>query len=277
MDHEKIATQAPGGHRTDAYAQKLDAKAEALQQKKEQHGLQKKKDDRGPAGGFDDSPIPQASPGFTVKFTIHRAHSLPFADFNTFSSDPYVMAELQTDLPTRHKQDPPMRWRTQTIRRCVEPVWDSTWIVANVPASGFALKARIYDEDPGDHDDRLGNVHVHVDGISEDFSPIKERSYSIKKRMGSKRAYLMRGCAAIFNRNIHMSGTLTVSVEVLGKTATGNGGRLYTVGPCNWTQHFSPMIGRLAGTKEPGTEGKDRKQHETYKYVQRFHPNQGLH
>lgn len=275
MDNEKVASQAPGGHRTDAYAQKLDGKAEAFQQKKEQHGLQKK-EDRGPAGGFDDSPIPRAPSGFTVKFTIHRANSLPFADFNTLSSDPYVEAELRTDLPMRHKQDPLMIWRTQTIRRSVEPVWDSEWIVANVPASGFALKARIYDEDPGDHDDRLGNVHVHVGGISENFTPIKEQRYSIKKRMGSKRAYLMRGCASMFNRNLHMSGTLTVSVEVLGKTDTDNGGRLYTVGPCNWTQHFSPMIGRLAGTKDPGTEGKDGKQRESYKYITTYlPPNRG--
>ena len=126
--------------------------------------------------------------------------------------------------------------------------------------------------------DRLGNVHVHVDEISENFAPIKERSYTIKKRMGSKRAYFARGCIAMFNRNIHMSGTLTVSVEVLGKTATDNGGRLYTVGPCNWTQHFSPIIGRLAGTKEPGAESKDGKQHEDLQVC--FYPfyiNQGLH
>lgn len=264
-DNEKVATQAPSGHRTDAYAQKLDAKAEVFQQKKEEHGLQKKKDDKGPAGGFDDTPIPHAPPGFTVKFTIHSAHSLPFADINTLSSDPYVMAELTTASPGRHKQNPPLRWRTPTIQRCVEPVWDSEWIVANVPASGFALKARIYDEDPGDHDDRLGNVHVNVHRIGENFQSIKAQPYDIKKRMGSKRAYLMRGCAAMFNRSVHMSGTLTVSVEVLGKTATDNGGRLYTIGPCNWTRHFSPMIGRLAGTKDLGAEGKDGKQHETYK------------
>ena len=266
MDDEKIATQAPGGHRTDAYAQKLDAKAEAFQQKKQQYGVQKKKDDKTPAGGFDDSPIPRVPAGFTVKFTFHRAHSLPFADLNTLSSDPYVMAELQTDLPTRHKQDPPMRWRTPTIRRCVDPVWDSEWIVANVPASGFALKARLYDEDPGDHDDRLGNAHVHVDRLSEDFTPIKEQAYTIKKRMGSKRAYFFRGCAAMFNHKVHMSGDLVMSVEVLGRTDTDNGGRLYTIGPCNWTQHLSPMIGRLAGTKEPGADGKDGKHAETYNF-----------
>ncbi|KAL9099973.1 MAG: hypothetical protein Q9163_004599 [Psora crenata] len=239
-------------HRTDGIAQKVDQRAEALHNKAEQHGRNKHKDDSSqPAGGLDETPIPTAPPGYTVKFTFHRATSLPFADFNTLSSDPYVLAQLYTKLSTRHKQDPYMRWRTPTIRRSVDPVWNCDWIVANVPASGFALKARIYDEDPADHDDRLGNVLVHVDKISDNWEGIKEQSFKIKKRMGSKRAYLIRGCAAMFNRNIKMSGNLIVSVEVLGRTDTDNGGRLWTVGPCKWSQHFSPTIGRLAGTKTP--------------------------
>ncbi len=266
MEDEKIATQAPSGHRSDALASKLDAKAENFQQKKQEHGISKE-DDKQPAGGYDDTLIPRAPPGFTVKFTFHRASNLPFADVNTLSSDPYIMAELKTDLRTRHKQDPSMLWRTPTIRRSVEPVWNSEWIVANVPASGFALKARLYDEDPGDHDDRLGNAHVHITRLSEDFAPIKEQSYSIKKRMGSKRAYFFRGCAALFNSSVHMSGDVVISVEVLGRSETDNGGQLYTVGPCNWTRHISPMIGRLAGTKDPGAHSKDGKQHESYKFV----------
>ena len=134
MEKEKIAD--PGPWRSPAptrLRRSSKLKPKLSNRRKRKHGLQKEEDEKKPAGGFDDAPIPQAPPGFTVKFTIHRAHSLPFADFNTLSSDPYVMAELQTDLPTRHKQDPPMRWRTPTIRRCLEPVWDSEWIVANVP------------------------------------------------------------------------------------------------------------------------------------------------
>lgn len=256
MDEEKAISQ-PNGHRTIGLATKFDQKAESFQAKAEKHGKGKKKDDDGqPAGGFDDTAVPRAPPGFNVKFTFHRASKLPMADINTMSSDPYVLATLSTSLPTRHKQDPPMRFRTPTIRRNCDPEWKSEWIVANVPADGFALKARIYDEDPADHDDRLGNVHVYVDSLSENFGGIKEKSYKIKKRMGSKRAYFIRGCAAMFSRGVHMSGELFISVEVLGKTDTDNGGRLWTVGPCNWSQHLSPMVGRLAGTKEPGKDGK---------------------
>ena len=252
------------GNTNAQYAEKAVQKADDLQAKaaKHKHGNSKKPDGP-PAGGFDDTPVPRAPPGYTVKITFHKATSLPMADINSFSSDPYIIAQMDTALPPRHKQDPPLRFRTPTIRRCVNPVWNADWIVANVPASGFALKARIYDEDPADHDDRLGNVHVHVDSLSEGWSGIAEQTYKIKKRMGSKRAYFIRGCAAMFSRSVHMSGDLMVSVQVLGKTDTDNGGRLWTMGPCNWSQHLSPMIGRLAGTKEPGEKGKTEK----YTYV----------
>ena len=258
-EHQK---KQPNGNTSAGYAEKVVHKADSFQQKASKYGKGEKANDQ-PAGGFDDSPIPRARPGFTVKFTFHRAASLPMADINSMSSDPYIMAQLNTHLQTRHKQDPHMRFRTPTIRRSTDPVWNAEWIVANVPASGFALKARIYDEDPADHDDRLGNVHVHVDSISEDWDGIKERPFKIKKRMGSKRAYLVRGCAAMFSSNIQLSGKLIVSVEVLGKTDADDGGRTWTIGPCNWSQHLSPMIGRLTGTKEPGAEGKPEK----YKYV----------
>ena len=256
-DEEKATSQA-NGHKSVGYATKFDQKAEHYQSKVASFGKDKK-EDKGPAGGFDDTPVPSAPPGFDVKFTFHRALKLPMADINSMSSDPYILAQLNTKLPPRHKQDPPMRFRTPTIRRNCDPEWNSEWIVANVPASGFALKARIYDEDPADHDDRLGNVHVHVNSVSQNWEGIKEQSYKIKKRMGSKRAYLIRGCAAMFSRDVKMSGELVVSVEVLGKTNTDNGGRIWTIGPCNWSQHLSPMVGRLAGTKEPGKDGKAEK------------------
>jgi len=62
------------------------------------------------------------------------------------------------------------------------------WVVANVPASG---------EDPADHDDQLGNVHVYVVSISDSWKGLKERKYDIKKRMGSKRAYFVRVCRLV--------------------------------------------------------------------------------
>ena len=251
-------------HRTDAFATKFVEKTASWQQKAAKYGAKKEKPQ--PPGGFDDTPIPDAPPGYTVKIVFHRAESLPMADINSFSSDPYILAQLNVDLPPRHKQDPHMRFRTPTIRRSTDPVWNCEWIIANVPSSGFKLKARIYDEDPADHDDRLGNVHVHVNSLHDNWPGIKEQPYKIKKRMGSKRAYMIRGCAAMLSSGLEMSGKLIVSVQLLGRTDVGsNGGRVWTVGPCAWSRHLSPMIGRLAGTKEAG-QGKNGAKTEQYNF-----------
>ncbi|PVH96509.1 C2 domain-containing protein [Periconia macrospinosa] len=212
------------------------------------------KKEKQPEGGFDDTPVPYAPPGYTIKITFHRACNLPLADINTLSADPFIVAELITSLPTRHKEDPPLQLRTPTVRQNTDPVWNTQWIIANVPASGFRLKCRIYDEDPADHDDRLGNAHVVVDSLNDQWPGIKEQRYSIKKRMGSKRAYLLRAVAVCFNKVQHMTGSLYVSVELLGKTEGDHGGRVYTVGPQFWIRHFSPMLGRLLGQKEPNIE-----------------------
>ncbi|KAK2768769.1 hypothetical protein FQN54_000625 [Arachnomyces sp. PD_36] len=210
----------------------------------------------GPAGGFDSTPFPYAPPGFTLKFTFHRAINLPVADLHSLSSDPYIVAQLNVNLPRRHKQDPGMVFRTPTIRRDTNPIWECSWIVANVPASGFDLKCRLYDEDPADSDDRLGNVHVRADWIDLQWPGIKEREYRVRKRMGSKRAYLLRAITEIGSKDPDMSGRLIVSVECLGQTPGNQGAHIYTVGPNSWSKHFSPMIGRLTGVKDEDSGGE---------------------
>jgi hypothetical protein len=245
------------GHATDAQNEKHDSPVGANQEppkpQKTDTGGSKKK---GPEGGFDDTPVPRAPPGYTVKFTFHRANNLPLADINTLSADPFIMAELTTNLPKRHQEDPPLMLRTPTVRQNTNPVWNCEWIVANVPASGFKLKCRIYDEDPADHDDRLGNVHVVSSSVNEQWGGIKDAEYPIKKRMVSKRAWLLRAIAVCFRKVEHMNGTLNVSVEVLGKTGDENGGRVYTIGPQFWIRHYSPLLGRLLGQKEPNEPGE---------------------
>ncbi|KAF2744118.1 C2 domain-containing protein [Sporormia fimetaria CBS 119925] len=218
-----------------------------------------KKKDKGPAGGFDATPVPYAPPGWTVKITFHRATNLPLADISTLAADPFIVAEIQTQLPTRHKNDPPLKLRTPTIRQSTNPEWNVEWIVANVPASGFRMKCRIFDEDPADHDDRLGNAHVETGPINETWSGIRDQSFKIKKRMASKRAYMLRGVAVCLGKLKHMDGYLNVSVEVLGKTEGENGGRVYTIGPQYWIRHYSPLLGRLLGQKEPREGGVSKR------------------
>jgi hypothetical protein len=231
-----------------------------------------------PKGGFDATPIPGAPSGYTIKITIHRAQNLPMADLNSLSSDPFVVTQMYTTNITRHKEDPPLRMRTFTVRRDVNPEWDAEWVVANVPATGFKLKCRIYDEDPADHDDRLGNAHILVPSLDENWQGIQEQSFKVKKRMGSKRAYLVQALATGVRIRKHMDGHLVLSIKMLGKTESEDGGRVYTVGPMWWTRHYSPLLGRFLGRKTPGKQGEDgdeepgKPKTERYKYITLFQP-----
>lgn len=238
-------------HATDKYGTKFVDKTGQLQEKAQNlAGKGDEEEKKQPAGGFDDTSLPHVAPGYTIRITFHRAENLPFSDFPSFSTDPYIHATVRTSLPKRHKQDPDLVLRTPTIHRNCDPKWETQWVIAHVPASGFFLKCRLYDEDAADHDDRLGNVHVRVSNISDDWPGIHEQSYDLKKRMGSKRAYTFRGVAAMLKKGLKMNARLVVSVENLGRTPGDSGGRCYTVVPLPWSRHHSPLIGRIAGTKD---------------------------
>lgn len=226
---------------------------------------QKIKDKTNPPGGYDATPIPSVRDGYIVKFTFHRAQNLPLSDLNSRSSDPYIHATLTSSMPKRNKEDPDMIIRTPTIHKNVNPEWNTEWIVAGVPSSGFRLKCRLYDEDPSDHDDRLGNVTIYVNHIGENWPGIRNEEFPIKKRMGSKRAYMIRGCASMLSRNVHMNGHLYVSAEVLGMSEPPFG-RMYTIGRTFWFKHYSPMIGRIAGIKAPEGENKEGGKAEKYDF-----------
>ncbi|KXX73104.1 Synaptotagmin-11 [Madurella mycetomatis] len=226
-----------------------------------------------PPGGFDPTPLPDVPQGYTVKFTFHRASNLPVGDLHLKSSDPFLHAILTTTIPKRHREDPLLTHRTRTVRKTTEPVWEDDWIVANVPASGFTLKCRLYDEDWPDRDDRLGNVTIRVPYVDENWEGLgpEGRVFEVRKRSGSKRAYVVRGAASVLCGNGPITPQLHVSIKVLGKSDPPHG-QMYTVGPATWVKHYSPMIGRLTGVKvnrgeqdgaEPSTRQGDR---QTRKY-----------
>jgi hypothetical protein len=228
---------------------------------------QKIQDKKNPPGGYDATPIPYAPDGYTIKFTFHRAENLPMSDLNSRSSDPYVHATLTSSLAKRHKEDPDLMLRTPTIHINTNPEWNYEWTVAGIPSTGFRLKCRLYDEDPNDHDDRLGNVTIKVGRIGPDWKGIRNESFDIKKKTGSKRAYMIRGCAAMLSSNVHMEGRLWLSAKLVGESEKPHG-RMYTVGTTSWTKHYSPMIGRIAGTKAPESEkGGDGAKTEKYERV----------
>lgn len=241
----------------DRFGPKLVDKADKIQQRVSTG------DNAQPAGGFDSTPIPHAPPGYTIKFTFHRGVDLPFADIGSFSSDPFVFARLDVDLPRRHKQDPPVTFRTPTIHKDKNPVWNCEWIVANVPASGFKLKALVFDEDTADHDDKLGLATIEVPSLSENWSDIKEQSFKVKHRFASKRVYVLTNISKVTGH--HKESFLYMSIECLGKTPGNEGGQMYTVGPNLWFKHFSPLIGRLAGVKD-SFQSEDGSGKETSRY-----------
>ncbi|KAL3463773.1 hypothetical protein BJX64DRAFT_256159 [Aspergillus heterothallicus] len=248
---EDSLSQVRPQHLSDKYGPKLVDKADKLQhQAVAMRPGSKEESSSQPPGGFDSTPFPQAPPGYTLKFTFHRGVNLPCADFGTFSSDPYIHATLTVDVPQRHKQDPLPTFRTPTVRKNRDPVWESTWIVANVPASGFRLKCRVYDEDAADHDDKLGNAYVQADSMSTLWPGFKEQPFRLKKHTGSKRVYLFGNIAAFASRRLDTDSHIVISVECLGKSPGTNGAQVYTLGPNYWFKHFSPLIGRLIGTKD---------------------------
>lgn len=245
--HQAQSTAATNGAAKDIEKSKAEEDTTA-----KESGGQQQQDQ--PAGGYDSTPIPYRPGGYTVKITINSARNLPMADVNSLSSDPYVLAECKADGPMRHKEDPPLRFRTPTIRRNTDPEWNADWIVANAPAQGFKLKLRVYDEDPANKDDRLGNVHVSVPAL-EGWGGMQKQKFHIEKKAGSKRAYLVRAVATCFRMAKHMHGDIYISMEVLEKTPEdGQNGRTYTLGPLWWTRHYSPLLGRLANTHDPGEE-----------------------
>ncbi|KAH6691456.1 C2 domain-containing protein [Plectosphaerella plurivora] len=208
-----------------------------------------------PPGGFDTTPLPDAPPGYTIKIIFHRADNLPVGDISTLSSDPYIHATLKAPIPRRHKEEPDLTWRTRTMRKTTTPEWNEEWIVANVPSAGFTLKCRLYDEDYPDSDDRLGNVTINCNHLSEDWAgyPPPGHEFKAKKRSGSKTAYLVK---AIVNKGSDITPSIWVSIQVLGVSQPPHA-QMYTVGPAVYFKHFSPIIGRLTGTKVYETSSHD--------------------
>jgi hypothetical protein len=213
---------------------------------------------KGPPGGLDNTPLPDAPQGYTVRFIFHYAVNLPPADVWGVSADPFLTATLKGTNPKRHKADPDLVHRTRTLRNTISPKWDDAWVVSNVPPTGFTLKCRMYDEDYPDHNDRLGNVTLKIPHIYDGWRgiPPPGKEFDAKKRMISKHALLLKGVSSVVTHNFHMTPRLCISMEILGRSDPPYA-QMCTLGPTTWIKHFSPMIGRLTGTKVNRNEEDD--------------------
>lgn len=207
-------------------------------------GEKEKKD---PPGGLDRTPLhPSSSTTYTVRITFHHATNIPVADYRERTSDPYLVAHLKSHRPDRSSSDPSLLYRTHTVHADLNPKWESTWTVAGVLPSGFLLKVCLYDEDPDDHDDRLGKIVIPSGPLGKGYR-MDQREFKLHKKGSSIRAYTLRWGKTLIKTHSNMHVRLTVSMEVLGKTEE-EVGKAYTL-DCFWWKHFSPMIGRIAGTK----------------------------
>ena len=214
-------------------------------------------DGKQPVGGYDSTPLkPTSGPTHTVKFTFHSATNLPISDYPSRTSDPFICAHLSTSLPSRHSQDPHIRFRSHTAHQTLEPKWEAVWIVAGIPESGFKLQTRIYDEDPDDSDDRLGKVDLESGRLAKDWKPIRRKEFKIKKTGADVFAYGLRWGRKVLCRGVELDGRLVMSIEIIGRTEE-EVGKAYTVNNFWWI-HYSPIIGRLTGTKSNDEKGVER-------------------
>jgi len=183
-------------------------------------------------------------PQYTVEITIHKAQHVPVGDILNVSSDPYIYATLHPQNFTQGTPDgPPQRevleYRTHTVRSSLEPIFDCKWIVGGVTESGFVLKLRLRDEDPGQffNDDRLGKGALLIPSPGEKLGEgweLREGECKIEKRKGAMSNHVSTYIARLFSRGgVGHHTRVWVSVRVLGKSKTlkDDPNRIYTSGP----------------------------------------------
>ena len=223
----------------------------------------------GPQGGFDPIPLPPSRvETFIIKITFHGADTLPPADLHNLSADPYVLAQMDTpSLAPRHREDPPLRYRGRTVRSTREPKWEDTWIIGGFPKEGGTMKVVVMDEDFNSHDDRLGHLKVPIRNLgSPEWKDIKRQRFELKKRWAGRRVNLARAVSSTLSplklcrdKSSHHRDEVEISIEIIGNLKPGhewNVGRAFTFGPGRWWQHYSPLLGRITGTKG-GDERED--------------------
>jgi hypothetical protein len=160
---------------------------------------------------------------------------------------------LDTDLPQRHSDDPHLRFRSKTIHRSTEPVWNAVWVVGGIPASGFHLKTRLYDSDDYNKDDRLGTLNYNSGRLDENWKGLDKEEFKLAKTGAHPLVYGLRWCTSIVRSSRNLHARLVMSIEMLGKTEGEDMGKAFTLNNYFFV-HFSPLVGKIAGTK-----GKDEK------------------
>ncbi|KIJ30348.1 hypothetical protein M422DRAFT_36570 [Sphaerobolus stellatus SS14] len=179
---------------------------------------------------------------YTCEIIFIRADHAPVADIRTLSCDQYIKASLQAHSRSRYLETS-LRYRTQTMRRTLNPVFNSRWIVSGVPTNGFTLTINLIDEGPKDSDDRLGRAVLLTPNLQDDGGDMECK---IEKRRDSLKTYLSTYFAAVITQgDISHHVRVWVRIRILGKTPDQKDRRLYSLGPPSYVRHFSPLIGHF--------------------------------
>lgn len=191
---------------------------------------------------------------YAVEITIHRAQHVPVGDILNCSSDPYIYTTLHLRNPTQHRPDDSLRqqileYRTRTVRSNLEPTFECQWVVGGIPESGFVLKLRLRDEDPGQffHDDRLGKGVLLIPTPGEKLEEgweLRENECKIEKRKGAIRTYISTYVARLVpGGGVGHHTKVWVSARVVGKSKIleDDPDKIYTIGPREYARWMSPQ------------------------------------
>jgi len=143
-----------------------------------------------------------------VLITFKRASNVPIGDIIAKSSDCYLLVHLTPRTPPSPEHPPfPLTFRTSTKRNNRNPQWDESWHLGGIPAEGFEMLIKIFDEDKaGKFDDRLGEAIHDAKGLPPATSDgkagdVQEFVLKIKKRKASRRAYATTYLVAWCNKD----------------------------------------------------------------------------
>ncbi|KAJ1300149.1 hypothetical protein OPQ81_011902 [Rhizoctonia solani] len=215
---------------------------------------------------------------YDIEIIFHSAHSLPVSDIPSLSSDPYILASLR--IPSYADRDhagpPPLVFRTRTIHHTRDPDWgNEAWRVGGIPGAGFVLRIALRDEDANKKDDRLGEARISFLGrkpvrngeqsAEQDWGRVREglnidrKEAPFKKRRGGIRAFVSTYITAAISRSVSRhGGNIVMSVKVLGLSRNQKDRRPYTLGPHYYSIHFSPLLGRIVGTKSANASNSQK-------------------
>ena len=174
---------------------------------------------------------------FVVQIIFHRAQSLPVADIHNLSCDPFIEATVSNRIidDAIEPGETPLIWRTQTIHRTRDPIWEAQWTIGGVPGTGFSLRMRLKDEDETGRDDRLGKAYLHVTtDMMKVGAQLKDHECKIWKRKGNFRPWIQTYITSVIpGQHLRKHGRVFVTVRVLDKDKKCGYLRMHTVGPSN--------------------------------------------